>query len=130
MANYRQSRVNEELARTIADILRTVKDYRVSGSLVSVTAVDCARDLKNAKVYFSAVGETEWKEVKKGLESAKGYIRREIAQRLNLRITPELLFVMDTSMEHGARITGLLHQVEAELAATEAKRATEEATEE
>ncbi len=126
MANYRQNKVNEELARTIAEILRTVKDYRVSGSLVSVTAVDCARDLKNAKVYFSAVGETEWKEVKKGLESAKGYIRREIAARLNLRITPELLFVMDTSMEHGAHINRLLHEVSAELAASDARAAETE----
>ena len=108
--------------------MRTVKDYRVSGSLVSVTAVDCARDLKNAKVYFSSVGKTEWNEVKKGLESAKGYIRREIASRLNLRITPELLFVMDPSMEHGAKINRLLHEVSDELAASDA-RAAEAGTE-
>lgn len=130
MAGYRINRINEEISREMAEILRTVKDPRVSGSFISITRVECTPDLKYAKIWFSAIGKrSDGEEIKKGLSSAAGYIRRELAQRLNLRITPELSFIYDTSLEHGAQITKLLHKVEKELAESDKKRENEELTE-
>ena len=129
MASYRRDRINGQLTAEISDILRSVKDYRVTDSLVSVTGVDCTADLKSAKVYISSVGTLEaQEEVRRGLVSATGYIRSQLARRLNLRITPELTFITDTSMEHGMRISKLLHSVEQEMAEYEAKKAAEAAS--
>jgi ribosome-binding factor A len=114
MGNYRQHRVNEEMAKELADILRSVKDYRVTNALISITRVDCTKDLKYAKVYFSCVGKASASEVLAGLKSAQGYIRSALATRLNLRQTPELNFIYDESMEHGAHILQLLHEVGAD----------------
>jgi ribosome-binding factor A len=114
MGNYRQHRVNEEMAKELADILRSVKDYRVTNALISITRVDCTKDLKYAKVYFSCVGKAPASEVLAGLKSAQGYIRSALATRLNLRQTPELNFIYDESMEHGAHILQLLHEVGAD----------------
>ena len=114
MGYYRQHRVNEEMAKELADILRSVKDYRVTNALISITRVDCTKDLKYAKVYFSCVGKAPAGEVLAGLKSAQGYIRSALATRLNLRQTPELNFIYDESMEHGAHILQLLHEVGAD----------------
>ena len=111
MANYRVGRVNEELMKALCEIIRTVKDPRVSGAFVSITAVDCTPDLKNAKVYFSVMGERRKGDTQKGLENATGYIRTQIAKMLNLRITPELRFVKDGSIEHGAAIAKKLEEI-------------------
>ena len=110
MNKFRQGRVNEAAKETISDILRTVKDPRVSSSFVTITSVCVSRDMKFAKVYFSALGGSP-KEVKTGLYSAAGYIRRELAERLNLRITPELDFEYDDSAEKGARIEAVLKEL-------------------
>ena len=107
MNKFRQGRVNEAARETISDILRTVKDPRVASSFVTITSVNISRDMKFAKVYFSTLGGSP-KEVKTGLYSAQGYIRRELAERLNLRITPELDFEYDDSAEKGARIEAVL----------------------
>lgn len=105
--NYHTGRVNEEISRALTEILRTVKDPRVSGSFISILRVETAADLRNATVRYSVLGEGR-AEVKKGLRSAEGYIRCELAARLNLRSTPELCFVYDDSIEHGAHIAKLL----------------------
>lgn len=121
MANYRSGRVNEEMTRELGSILRDVKDYRVQSSFVSITGVDCTPDLKYAKIYFSVIGgknddaEQRRREVGEGLKNASGFIRTQLAQRLNMRQTPELKFVADTSGEHGARIATLLRSVESDL---------------
>ncbi len=110
MANYRRGRINDEMQKELSVIVREIKDPRVSGAMVTITAAEVTPDLKFATVYFSSLmGDV--KEVKKGLESAKGFIRREIAQRLNLRQTPEFTFVHDHSIEHGAHISKLLEQI-------------------
>jgi len=114
MAKYRQGRINEAMVKEISDIIRGVKDPRVSDLLVTITGVDCSADLKFAKIYYSAVTD-EPAEVEKGLVSASGYIRSQIAERLNLRITPELKFIHDKSIEKGAQIAKLLKQVEGDL---------------
>ncbi len=108
--NYHTGRVSEEISRELTDILRSVKDPRVSGSFISILRVDTAADLRNATVHYSVLGEGR-DEVKKGLKSAQGFIRRELAQRLNLRATPELCFIYDDSIEHGAHIAKLLEDI-------------------
>ena len=115
MANYRRNRINEEVQRELNDILRDVKDPRVSDALITVTAADVTPDLKFAKVYYSALGRVDEKEVNAGLRSAAGFIRGQVAKRLNLRQTPEFTFVRDRSMENGAHISMLLRSVEADL---------------
>ena len=110
MANYRRGRINDEVQRELASILRDVKDPRVSGAFVSVTAVDVTPDLKYAQIYYSAIMGDK-KELAKGLKAATGYIRSQIAQRLNLRITPELTFILDDSVAHGAHISKLLNSI-------------------
>ncbi len=107
MAKYRQSRINEEMFKEAAQIMRTVKDPRVSGAFVSVTGVDVTPDLKYAKIYYSAM-QGDKKAVKKGLESSASYIRGQLAKNLNLRITPELTFVEDTSIAYGAKIEKII----------------------
>jgi ribosome-binding factor A len=110
MANYRRGRINDEVQIELASILRDVKDPRVSGAFVSVTAVDVTPDLKYAKIYYSALMGDK-KELAKGLKAATGYIRSQIAHRLNLRITPELTFILDDSVAHGAHISKLLNSI-------------------
>lgn len=105
--NYRKSRINESVAREIADILREVKDPRIQQSFITITSAQVTADLKFAKIYYSFIGGDE-KEIKKGLQSANGFVRRELATRLNLRITPELKFYFDDSPRHGAEISNIL----------------------
>lgn len=126
MANYRTGRVNEELMKALCEIIRTVKDPRVSGAFVSITSVDCTPDLKFARVAYSVMGERRKGDTQKGLENAAGYIRTQIAKLLNLRITPELKFVLDDSMKHGAHISSLMKQVEEELREADRRAAEEE----
>ena len=111
MANYRRGRINDEMQKELAMLLREVKDPRVKDAFISITAVDVTGDLKFAKVYYSAMMGDK-KEVAKGLKSCAGYLRRELAQRLNLRMTPELSFYEDHSIAHGAHISKLLNSIE------------------
>ena len=110
MAKYRQGRINDELQKEIAMILRDVKDPRVSGAFISVTGAEVTPDLKYAKVYYSALMGDK-KEVKRGLASSAGFIRGQIAKRMNLRITPELTFIEDGSIEYGAKISKILEGI-------------------
>lgn len=110
MANYRRGRINDEMQKELSALLREIKDPRVSGVMVSITAAQVTPDMKYATVYFSVLGGDP-KETKKGLDSAKGFIRREIAARLNLRNTPEFNFVFDDSIRYGAHISKLLEDI-------------------
>lgn len=110
MAKYRQGRINDEFQKEVAMILRDVKDPRVSGAFISVTAAEVTPDLKFAKVYYSALMGDK-KEVKRGLLSSAGFIRGQIAKRMNLRITPEITFVEDGSIEYGAKISKILEGI-------------------
>ena len=112
MANYRRGRINDAIARELSIALRDARDPRIVSALVSVTHAEVAPDLKVAKIYFSSMGDK--KEVLTALRSASGMFRRHLAMTLNLRITPELLFYPDSSIEHGAHIAELLHTIEAE----------------
>ena len=111
MANYRRGRINDEMQKELALILREIKDPRIKDAFISITAVEATGDLKFAKVYYSAMLGDK-KEIAKGLKSSAGYIRRQLAMRLNLRMTPELSFYEDHSIEHGAKISKLLENIE------------------
>lgn len=111
MAKYRRGRINEEIQKEMSSILRRVKDPRVSDAFISITAADCTADLKYAKIYYSAL-QGDAKEVAKGLKVATGFIRRELARSLNLRITPELTFIADSSISYGAHISSILEGLE------------------
>ena len=111
MASNRIGRINEEIQRELSTLIRTVKDPRVHG-LVSITAVDTTSDLRYSKIYVSVLDKSDVKEVVKGLKSASGYLRRELGAALNLRYTPELLFVEDDSIGQGAHILSLLRDPE------------------
>ena len=111
MANYRRGRINDEMQKELALILREIKDPRIKDAFISITAVEATGDLKFAKVYYSAMLGDK-KEIAKGLKSSAGFIRRQLAMRLNLRMTPELSFYEDHSIEHGAKISKLLENIE------------------
>ena len=110
MANYRRGRINDEMQKELAMLLREVKDPRVSNAFISVTGVDVTPDLKYAKVFYSAM-QGDKKEVYLGLKSSAGFIRRQVAQRMNLRATPEFSFVEDQSIAYGARISTILNSI-------------------
>ena len=95
----------------LAALIPTVKDPRVTG-MISVTRVDATRDLRYARVYVSMLDKSSAKEVVKGLKSAAGYLRREVGHALNLRYTPELLFIEDDSIDRGAHILEMLRDPE------------------
>ena len=111
MAKHRQGRINDEMQKEIAEILRVVKDPRVSEAFISVTGVEATPDLKFAKIYYS-VFTGDKKEIAKGLKSSAGYIRGQLAKRMNLRMTPELTFIEDGSIAYGAHISKILSGIE------------------
>lgn len=111
MSATRMGRINEEIQRALSDLIRTVKDPRVRG-LISITAVDTTADLKYAKVYVSALDQSDVDQVIKGLKSAAGYLRRELGHALDLRNTPELTFLRDDSMVKGAHILKLIEDLD------------------
>ena len=94
MANYRRGRINEEMQREVAKIIREVKDPRVAKAFISITGAEVTPDLKYAKIYYSAYNADK-KEVKMGLKSSAGFIRGQVSKNLNLRITPELTFIVN-----------------------------------
>jgi ribosome-binding factor A len=112
MPNNKIARINEDIQRVLSALLRNVKDPRVQQGLLSVTAVDTTNDLRFSKVYLSVMGLQSEKELKKGLKSASGYLRHELGNTLQLRYTPELLFELDRSIEHGANISRILNALE------------------
>ncbi|MDO4581899.1 MAG: 30S ribosome-binding factor RbfA [Bacillota bacterium] len=103
MVSHRVGRLSGEIQKEVADILdHEIKDPRLG--MVSVVAVDIAPDGCSAKVYVSPLGSEETSGVAAALESAKGYIRRELGRRLKTRAVPELFFRVDTSIAYGVRM--------------------------
>jgi ribosome-binding factor A len=114
----RAARVSDQMKEEIADILmRKIKDPRIG--FVTVTDVEVADDLRNAKVFVSIYGGDTAKTLA-GLESASAYIRSELGKRMRMKFVPELLFRFDNTLEQGARIMKLLRTIEEE----EKKRGT------
>ena len=113
MASNHINRVNDDIQRVLASLLRQVKDPRVlQGDLMSVVRVDTAGDLRTCKVYLSVLGKVDEKELRKGLKSCSGWLRHELGASLSLRYTPELFFELDHSIEHGAHIKEIISRLD------------------
>ena len=110
--SIKNTRINGEVQRELANIIRGgIKDPRIS-PLTSVVAVEVAPDLKTCKAYISVLGDSEaQKATLAGLKSAEGYIRRELAHTVNLRNTPEIRFFLDQSIEYGVHMSKIIDEV-------------------
>lgn len=115
MAGHRIDRISEDIKREIIAVIRELKDPRVMDKLLTVVRVEVSSDASFAKVYISAMeGLDTARTAVKGLESATGYIRKEVGKRLRLRKTPELKFIADNSIEHGMNITKIMDDLRVE----------------
>ena len=113
MASNHIQRINEDIRLCLSEKLREVKDPRVQqGDLLSVVRTDTTGDLRYCKVFLSVLGEVDEKEFKKGLKSCSGWLRKELGSSLSLRYTPELIFELDHSIEHGAHINQVIQSLD------------------
>ena len=109
--NNRMGRIDEEYRKEISQIISyDLKNPNVTG-MISVTKVKVTTDLKYAKVYVSILNSKNIKETMDGLKKSSGFIRSELAKRINLRNTPELIFEIDDSIEYGAKIDSILKEI-------------------
>ncbi|SEQ35511.1 ribosome-binding factor A [Lachnospiraceae bacterium RM5] len=110
-------RINTEVMRELSNIIHNeIKDPRIH-PLTSVVSVEVAPDLKTCKAYISVYGDEKIKEdTLKGLNSAEGFIRRELAKNVNLRNTPEIRFIVDNSIEYGVNMSHYIDEVNKDMA--------------
>ena len=110
--SIKNTRINAEVLRELSEIIRNgIKDPRIH-PMTSVVSVEVTPDLKYCKAYISVLGnEDAAKATIEGLKSAEGYVRRELARRINLRNTPELKFILDQSIEYGVNMSKLIDEV-------------------
>ncbi len=124
--SIKNTRINNEVQRELSEIIsREVKDPRIH-PMTSVVSVEVTPDLKYCKAYISVLGSEEsGKDTIQGLRSAVGFIRNQLARRINLRNTPELTFILDQSIEYGVHMTRLIDEVTADLPIREEEEADE-----
>ncbi|MGN1205253.1 MAG: 30S ribosome-binding factor RbfA [Lachnospiraceae bacterium] len=110
--SVKNTRINGEVQRVLAEVIRgEIKDPRIC-PLTSVVAVEVAPDLKTCKAWISVLGDEQAREdTYKGLKSAEGYIRNRLAKTINLRNTPEITFIMDQSIEYGVNMSKKIDEV-------------------
>ena len=111
MDNRRQNRVGEAIKEELSRLLlREIKDPRIG--FVTITRVKVSKDLRFVKVYFSVLGDKSVRaDSLTGLNSARGFMRRELGRRLRLRYVPDIVFSFDSSLEHMSRLAELIHQI-------------------
>ena len=112
MASNRINRINEEIQKELSNLLRTVKDPRVQDTMISITRVETTPDLRYTKVYVSFLQEEKVKDAMMGLQSAGGYLRRQLGSNLKLRYAPEIVWSLDDSITYGARMLKLINSLE------------------
>ena len=112
MSSNRIGRINEEIQKELASLIRNLKDPRVQDTMISITHVETTPDLRWAKVYVSFLQEDRAEGALKGLKSAGGYLRRELGRSLQLRYTPELVWALDDSITYGAKMLELINSLE------------------
>ena len=112
MASNRIGRINEEIQKELASLIRNLKDPRVQDTMISITHVETTPDLRYAKIYVSFLQENKAADALKGLKSAGGYLRRELSRALQLRYTPELVWALDDSITYGAKMLELINSLE------------------
>lgn len=110
--NVKITRINAEVQRVLAEIIRAdIKDPRIS-ILTSVVQVEVAKDLKTCKAWISVLGDEKASmDTLAGLKSAEGFIRKELASKVNLRNTPEIKFIMDDSIAYGVNMSKMIDAV-------------------
>ncbi len=109
--SHKLDRVNEELKREVSNIINyKLKNSKVTG-MISITKVKVTPDLRYARVWISALNCKNKKDTLFGLKQSSGFIRSEIAKNINMRITPELVFEFDETMEYGERIDNILNEI-------------------
>ena len=112
MASNRIGRINEEIQKELASLIRNLKDPRVQDTMISITHVETTPDLRYCKVYVSFLQEDKAEGALKGLKSASGWLRRELGKALQLRYTPELVWALDDSITYGAKMLKLINSLE------------------
>lgn len=114
--SIKNTRINGEVMRELSNIIRgEIKDPRIN-PMTSVVSVEVSPDLKQCKAYISVLGDEEsQKSTLEGLRSAEGYIRRELAHTINLRNTPEIIFIIDQSIEYGVNMSRFIDEVNKEI---------------
>ena len=125
--SMKNTRINGEVQRTLAEIIRgDLKDPRIS-PLTSVVAVEVAPDLKTCKAWISVLGDEKAQaDTLAGLKSAEGYIRNQLARTINLRNTPQITFIMDQSIAYGVNMSKLIDEVNKDMRASEENASDEE----
>ena len=110
--SMKNTRINGEVQRVLAEVIRgEIKDPRIS-PLTSVVSVEVAPDLKTCKAWISVYGDEQAKkDTLAGLRSAEGYIKNQLAKQINLRNTPEIHFIVDESIAYGVRMSKLIDDV-------------------
>ena len=110
--SVKNTRVNGEVMRVLAEVIRSeIKDPRIN-PMTSVVAVEVAPDLKTCKAWISVLGNEEsQKDTLAGLKSAEGYIRNQLARKIKLRNTPEIRFIIDQSIEYGVNMSRMIDEV-------------------
>ena len=121
MEGKRSDRVADSIRKEISEMLvKTIKDPRIG--FITITRVTVSEDCRLAKVYYSVVGTPEQKrQSMEGMNSAKGYIRRELGHRMKLKYTPELVFQFDPSIEYAIHMGELIHHLQEERAEIEGR---------
>ena len=112
MASNRINRINEEIQKSLAAALRSVKDPRVADALISITRVETTPDLRYTKVYVSILQEDKAADAMKGLKSAAGFLRRQLGSDVRLRCVPEIVWALDDSIVYGAKLLELINSLE------------------
>ncbi|MDX9917341.1 MAG: 30S ribosome-binding factor RbfA [Gudongella sp.] len=122
MNDKRINRISEEVRKVVSELLQNeIKDPRISG-MPSINRVNVTRDLRFAKIYVSVLGnEADKESTLEGLENAKGFIRKEIGQRVQLRYAPEPIFYLDESIEQAINMSKLIDEVNKDLHSQEEK---------
>ncbi|MDX2011989.1 MAG: 30S ribosome-binding factor RbfA [Myxococcaceae bacterium] len=113
-SSVRPERVGQEIQAAVADMLLRGELHDTRIGYITITGVKVSPDLRVARVYYSMIGTEEEKaRTKEGLEAAKGYVRREVTSRVKLRVSPEVFFTFDGSLEEGDKIERLIKEVKA-----------------
>ena len=112
MASNRINRINEEIQKELSSLIRNLKDPRIQNTMISITRVETTPDLRYTKVYASFLQEDKAADALKGLQSAAGYLRRELGSALNLRYTPQIMWALDDSITYGAKMLALISSLE------------------
>ena len=111
MASNRINRINEEIQKELSSLLRTVKDPRVADTMISITRVETTPDLRYTKVYVSFLQSDRAAGAMKGLQSAAGFLRRQLGTNLRLRHCPEIVWSLDDSITYGAKMLNLINSL-------------------